>query len=112
MTPVMMTRIKNYRMSAIALLALTVVAAAAPTYAQTYSLIYTFANRIGDPSSPAGVIAQGRDGALYTTSAFGGSTNGEAEGAVFKIAPTGQLEVLYSFCSQANCADGAQPFRA
>jgi uncharacterized repeat protein (TIGR03803 family) len=110
MTPVMMTRIKNYRMSAVALLALAVVAAATPTYAQTYSVIYTFGNRTGDPMQPAGVIAQERDGLLYATSAFGGSTKGYAEGAVFKIAPTGQLDVLYSFCSQANCADGGQPF--
>jgi uncharacterized repeat protein (TIGR03803 family) len=108
MTQVMMTRIKNYRMSAIALLALTVVAAATPAYAQTYSVIYNFGNRTGDPMYPAGVIAQGRDGALYTTSAFGGSATGE--GAVFKIGLSGQLEVLYSFCSQANCADGEEPF--
>jgi uncharacterized repeat protein (TIGR03803 family) len=106
MTSVMMTRIKKYRMSAIALLVLTVVAAATPTYAQTYSVLYTFGNRTGDPNYPGGVIAQGRDGALYTTSPFGGN----GEGAAFKIAPTGQLKVLDNFCSQANCADGEQPF--
>lgn len=108
MTPAMITRIKNYRMSAITLLALTVMAVATPAYAQTYSVMYNFGNQTGDPILPAGVIAQGRDGALYATAAFGGATTGE--GAVFKIAPSGQLEVLYSFCSQANCADGEQPF--
>ena len=30
-------------------------------------------------------------------------------GTVFKITPSGTLTTLYSFCSQANCADGASP---
>jgi uncharacterized repeat protein (TIGR03803 family) len=30
-------------------------------------------------------------------------------GTVFKVAPNGTETVLYSFCSQANCADGSYP---
>ena len=30
-------------------------------------------------------------------------------GTVFKITPTGTLTILYSFCSQDNCADGRYP---
>src|SRR6202041_2858276 len=39
-----------------------------------------------------------------------GGTNGADEGTVFKITPAGSLTTLYSFCSQANCADGATPY--
>ena len=31
-------------------------------------------------------------------------------GTVFAITPSGSLTTLYSFCSQANCADGAYPY--
>ena len=46
-------------------------------------------------------------GKLYGTTDAGGGAN---EGTVFSIDPsTGAETVLYSFCSQANCADGAEP---
>ena len=32
-----------------------------------------------------------------------------ADGTVFKITPSGTLTTLYSFCSQSECTDGAQP---
>jgi uncharacterized repeat protein (TIGR03803 family) len=32
------------------------------------------------------------------------------DGTVFKITPGGALTTLYSFCSQPNCTDGANPF--
>jgi uncharacterized repeat protein (TIGR03803 family) len=35
-------------------------------------------------------------------------TNGG--GMVFKITPDGTLTTLYSFCSQAGCTDGANPY--
>ena len=31
-------------------------------------------------------------------------------GTVFQITPSGTLTTLYSFCSQSNCADGADPY--
>jgi uncharacterized repeat protein (TIGR03803 family) len=47
-----------------------------------------------------------RSGNLYGTTWFGGANGG---GNVFKIAPDGTYKVLYSFCSQSNCADGDGP---
>jgi uncharacterized repeat protein (TIGR03803 family) len=105
MTSAMMTRIKNLT-SAIALLALTVVAAT-PTYAQTYSVLSNFGTKSGDALVPeTGLIAQGRDGSLYSTANAGGANNW---GAVFKVTPAGKEIVLYSFCSVADCADGNSP---
>jgi hypothetical protein len=43
--------------------------------AQTYSSIYEFGSKTGDPLNPqySGVITQGRDGNLYSTAPYGGS---------------------------------------
>jgi uncharacterized repeat protein (TIGR03803 family) len=101
-----MARIENYRVWPLALLVVVTLSAAIPADAQTYSVLYDFGSRSGDPIWPSGSLAQGRDGALYGTDIGGGANSG---GTVFKITPTGQLRVLYSFCSQANCADGVQP---
>ena len=40
-----------------------------PAMAQTYTVLYNLASHPGDPTNPSwsGVIAQGRDGNLYTT---------------------------------------------
>jgi len=54
----------------------------------------------------AGVI-QATDGNLYGTTESGGDFS---EGTVFKITPTGTLSVLYSFCAQPKCTDGARPY--
>jgi uncharacterized repeat protein (TIGR03803 family) len=78
-----MSAIKNYRMFAIALLALIVVSAAIPAYAQ-FSVVYNFGSHSGDPVEPQGVVAQGFDGSLYGTSNIGGANAG---GTVFKITP-------------------------
>ena len=65
-------------------------------HAQTYSVLYNFGAASGDPSQPAnsGIVAQGRDGNLYSTTINGGTLN---SGAVFKITPTGTVNVVYSF---------------
>jgi uncharacterized repeat protein (TIGR03803 family) len=64
---------------------------------------------------PSGLV-QATDGNLYGTTAFGGVNDGCNErggcGMVFKINPAGEFARLYSFCSQANCSDGAQPAAA
>jgi uncharacterized repeat protein (TIGR03803 family) len=59
----------------------------------------------------AGLVIDGA-GNLYGTTLLGG--NGLFDGVVFELTPnparTGWREtVLYRFCSQRNCADGAQP---
>lgn len=80
---------------ALALLVLTF-AAAASIQAQTYSVLYNFGSKSGDPFDPfySGIIAQGRDGNLYSTTGLGGAND---QGAVFKITPKGTVKVLYSF---------------
>jgi uncharacterized repeat protein (TIGR03803 family) len=64
-------------------------------HAQSYSVIYNLGDHTGDPLNPQelGVIAQGRDGNLYTTTPKGGSGSGTA----FKLTPSGKLTVLTNF---------------
>lgn len=45
-------------------------------------------------------------GSLYGTTVSGGTNK---QGTVFEISSAGTETVLYSFCSQQNCADGAKP---
>jgi len=73
----------------IALVLLVVLATAA--HAQ-YSVLYNFGSKSGDPCQPlfSGIIAQGRDGNLYSTAPLCGA-NGF--GAVFKfVLPTGAAQ--------------------
>src|SRR5882757_9398481 len=72
-------------------------AALTPGYGQTYSVLYNFGSNAKDAAGPAssGVIAQGRDGSLYSTTPSGGTINGG--GTVFKISPAGTETVLYNF---------------
>jgi uncharacterized repeat protein (TIGR03803 family) len=49
------------------------------------------------------------NGANSNTLCIGGFT-GVGCGTVFKITPEGVFSTIYSFCSQTNCADGADPF--
>jgi uncharacterized repeat protein (TIGR03803 family) len=69
--------------------------------AQTYSVLYNFGSAAGDPGQPAaaGIVAQGQDGNLYSTTVNGGANNG---GAVFKITPAGTMTVVYSFDGSAG----------
>ena len=61
-----------------------------------------------DGASPTAALVQGTDGNFYGTT-YGGGAN-QYYGTVFKITPSGTLTSLYSFCAQANCADGAMPY--
>lgn len=72
---------------------------------QTFSALYNFGSQPNDPFNPfyAGIIAQGRDGNLYS-GANGGSIGA---GDLFKISPAGTLTTLYSFY---NTGDGNSPY--
>jgi uncharacterized repeat protein (TIGR03803 family) len=73
-----------------------VLAATMTAQAQTFSVLYNFGTKSGTPANPSnpGIIAQGRDGNMYSTSVNGGS-NGL--GSVFKITPAGKVTVIWSF---------------
>jgi uncharacterized repeat protein (TIGR03803 family) len=64
----------------------------------SFKAIYDFGDHRGDPLSPTavGVIAQGRDGNLWSTTQFGGKNN---MGTAFKLTPGGKLTVIYNFTS-------------
>jgi uncharacterized repeat protein (TIGR03803 family) len=68
-----------------------------------------------DGSSPYTGLVQATDGNFYGTTVFGGASKvcpSPGCGTIFKITAGGQLTTLYSFCSQANCADGSTPLGA
>lgn len=95
---------------AVAVLVLAV-AFATNSQAQTYSALYEFGGQTGDPANPqySGIIAQGRDGNLYSTAPatpIGGLCS--FCGAVFKITPSGTLTVVYDFNDTAG--SGYTPF--
>src|SRR5579863_4741028 len=64
----------------------------------SFKAIYDFGDHTGDPLSPTavGVVAQGRDGNLWSTTPFGGKHN---MGTAFKLTPGGKLTVIYNFTS-------------
>src|SRR5277367_1359312 len=88
----------------IALVALMVALVATGAHADachpksSFNAIYNFGDHTGDPLSPqaVGVIAQGRDGNLWSTTLFGGKNN---MGTAFKLTPGGKLTVIYNFTS-------------
>jgi uncharacterized repeat protein (TIGR03803 family) len=77
------------------LLVMAMVAISALAHAQTFSVLYNFGTKSNDPTNPqySGIVAQGRDGNLY--SAAPGGTDGA--GAMLKITPAGALTVPYTF---------------
>jgi len=59
----------------------------------------------------AGLVAD-RNGNFYGTTSEGGGSgclDGYGCGTVFEIAADGTETVLYRFCSEQNCSDGAEP---
>jgi uncharacterized repeat protein (TIGR03803 family) len=71
--------------------------------AQTVTYLAKFGGTNGN--QPYGGVVQATDGNFYGTTAFGGNGNGN----VFRMTPSGKVTSIYSFCSQANCADGQTP---
>ncbi|MGC2272343.1 MAG: choice-of-anchor tandem repeat GloVer-containing protein [Candidatus Sulfotelmatobacter sp.] len=77
------------------------------TLAGAFKTIYKFckSGTCSDGANPAGLV-QGLDGNFYGVTTSGGA-NGY--GDVFKVTAHGGFTVLYSFCSQTDCADGNGP---
>ena len=72
----------------------------------TFATLYYFEYLIGKNPGYSTVLVLGRDGNFYGTAPAGGAN---AAGTVFKITPGGTPTLLYSFCAQLNCTDGASP---
>jgi uncharacterized repeat protein (TIGR03803 family) len=69
--------------------------------------LYSFCSQSGcaDGESPRAGLVQATDGDFYGTTLGGVNM----AGTVFNITASGSLTTLYSFCSQAGCADGESP---
>jgi uncharacterized repeat protein (TIGR03803 family) len=101
-----MTRASAPRTWQIAVLLFALAMSSLGLHAQTYTVLYNFGNVSCDPEFPsnAGIIAQGRDGNLYSTTPGGGCyTNG----AAFKMSPSGEMTLLHSFNN--GTGDGLMP---
>ena len=74
----------------------------------TLTTLYSFCGTADCPdgSRPWGGLMEASDGNFYGTTSGGGANR---EGTIFKITPEGVLSTFYSFCSLANCTDGASP---
>jgi uncharacterized repeat protein (TIGR03803 family) len=98
-----MTRIQQFcirmiRLCALAVpgVALAIAGTAIAAYAQTPTVLYNLGTNADDPAAPIGadVIAQGRDGNLYSVSNAGGSFG---DGTAFNITLSGTPTVLHNF---------------
>jgi uncharacterized repeat protein (TIGR03803 family) len=71
--------------------------------------LYSFCSQSNCPDGygPYSRLAEGPYGTLYGVTSAGGVNS---VGTAFKITPGGSFATLHSFCSQANCDDGAYPW--
>jgi uncharacterized repeat protein (TIGR03803 family) len=60
-----------------------------------------------DASNPSNPLVQATDGNFYSVIT---GRSGYFDGNLFKMTPSGKVTVLYLFCSQTNCTDGAFPY--
>jgi len=75
----------------------------------TLTVLYSFCSQSDctDGAETYAGLIQATDGNFYGTAFIGGANGG---GTVYRITPSGTLTVLYSFCSQSGCTDGAYPY--
>jgi uncharacterized repeat protein (TIGR03803 family) len=87
------------------------------TSSRQFTTLYSFCSKANcaDGDSPRAALVQASNGNFYGTTVQGGVSSycGDQSvgcGTVFEITPAGKFTTLYSFCSQANCADGFYPY--
>jgi uncharacterized repeat protein (TIGR03803 family) len=79
------------------------------------TVLYSFCaqtNCVDGESPYAGLVLDLNEN-LYGTTLQGGSNSTDCVfgcGVVFKLTPEGKETVVYNFCSQTYCADGAEPY--
>jgi uncharacterized repeat protein (TIGR03803 family) len=102
------TRIYRWT-TALASLSIAILLVVCPASAQTEQKLYDFCSRTGctDGQYPNVKLVRDPRGNLVGTTTSGGAHN---QGTVFRINASGVEKVLYSFCAQQSCADGASPF--
>jgi uncharacterized repeat protein (TIGR03803 family) len=88
------------------------------TPAGSLTTLYSFCaqTNCADGANSQAPLVQGADGNLYGTTVGGGSQASATSsfcgycGTVFKISLSSQFTTLYSFCLEADCPDGAEPY--
>jgi len=87
------------------------------TPAGSQSVIYDFCSlsNCADGSQPYSNLIADRNGDLYGVTQTGAAQAAGSGGTVFELMPNAggtqwTLHVLYTFCSEANCADGQTPY--
>jgi uncharacterized repeat protein (TIGR03803 family) len=78
--------------------------------AQTENVLYSFTGGSDGGAPFAGLMDA--TGNFYGTTTYGGRIGDcpfQPCGVVFQLSKTGKETVLYNFCSQSNCVDGAVP---
>ena len=76
--------------------------------------LYNFCSKTNcaDGAQPNIGLTLATDGNFYGTAALGGNSSPMCLyrcGTLFRITPSGKFTTIYTFCSQAACADGAIP---
>jgi len=89
-----MTKNRICDLFAAAMLMLALTAATLSAHAQTYTDLFDFDGTRGSSPQDPQLLAQGQDGNLYGTTAYGGSND---LGVVFRMSPSGAISALYSF---------------
>ena len=71
--------------------------------------LHTFCLQTGCPDGeyPWGYLITDNQGNFYGTASAGGAEG--SEGTVFRLAPSGALTVLHTFCAHGKCPDGRVP---
>jgi uncharacterized repeat protein (TIGR03803 family) len=73
------------------------------------TVLYSFTGPPDGVGPYLGNLVMDRSGNLYGTT-YGGGKNGTPGGTVFELSKGGHETVLYSFCSESGCSDGASPY--